>query len=277
VLGSPAFEEILQAATSLGEIASLSIGAVTGCNPVFLLTDADREKYAIPEEDLQLVVTRARQLSTLTIDGAALRALDRDRDRIWLLAPNSIVERQSGARRRLAEISRKRRKETLWFSKRSPWWRVDAGSAPDAIFTYMNDTGPRLALVQGDLRCTNTLHSVRFKSSINDLQKKASALSMISTFGQLAAERIGRVYGGGLLKFELMDARRLPILTRGTDLDAAFGRATQAMQDGDPNRAGTIADEALLKPVSGDLWRKQVEEMGAELAQLRSVRRGGKG
>ena len=55
---SPWFETLHAVSTPLGQIASLSIGVVTGCNPIFLLTDAEREKYSIPKTDLRLVVTR---------------------------------------------------------------------------------------------------------------------------------------------------------------------------------------------------------------------------
>jgi hypothetical protein len=51
-----------------------------------------------------------------------------------------------------------------------------------------------------DIRCTNTLHQIRFSSELSDDERLIVTLSMISSFGQLAAERIGRPYGGGVLK-----------------------------------------------------------------------------
>ncbi|MDF2384865.1 SAM-dependent DNA methyltransferase [Nostoc ellipsosporum NOK] len=271
---SPSFSLVEAFSSPLGSIASLSIGLVTGCNPVFLLTDAEREKYAIPKKDLVKVVTRVRQLTTLEIGAKELSALDRECDRIWLMAPKSIDERHSGIRRRLAEISRDRRRNTHWFSKRAPWWKVETGQKLDAIFTYMNDAGPKLVLVRDGISCTNTLHAVRFRPEITATQKLTAALSSISTFGQLAAERIGRVYGGGLLKFELGDARKLPVLLSGVDLERAFRDATRAASRGKWEVARDVADEALLRPLLATNFEAGLEEMTSELGRLRAIRRG---
>ncbi len=269
--GSRAFAALAERAVPLGRLGRLSIGAVTGCNSIFLLTDEEREELNVPEGQLRLIVSRARQVRGLSIDETTLRSLDKHTSRTWLLFPASLDQRNTGVRRRLAQIPPKRRKETVWFGKRSPWWRVDVGAKPDAIFTYMNDLGPRLTLVEGDIWCTNTLHAIHFLGSTDPNSRMAAALSMISTFGALAAERLGRVYGGGLLKFELIDARRMPILLCDTELRGAFRRANEALIGGDVEGARLIADEAMLAPVAETDWRDYAAEMGEELQRLRHL------
>ena len=259
---------------ALGEIAKISIGAVTGCNQVFLLTEAERFALGIPHEDVKLMVTRARQLPGLQISKNRLFKLDQPNERIWMLAPRNLVDRNTGVRQRLASISKDKRNETLWFSKRSPWWRVETGSRPDGIFTYMNDTGPRLALVRGDVRCTNTLHAVRFSRDLSQNDRQAVSLSLITSYGALAAEKLGRVYGGGLLKFELIDARRLPIFLPKIDLRTAYRKADLALRAGDESSARLIADQALIEPILGRCARMAVDEMKSELRALRWARTG---
>jgi hypothetical protein len=273
-LSNTAYDNLAARSFTLGSIASLAIGAVTGCNSVFLLDEAERKALQIAKSDLRPVVSRARQIGGITVDRVRLVGLARNGEKTWLLTPKGLGGKGSGVRRRLAEISARRRTSTLWFSKRDPWWRVDVGDASDAFFTYMNDRGPRLVLVQPDIRCTNTLHCVRFEEQISRAQRLAASLTLISSFGQLAAERIGRSYGGGLLKFELKDARSFPILPEQPGLEEAFEAADRALVAGQATEAARIADEALVAPLLGSNWERLVHDLRAEISARRELRRG---
>jgi adenine-specific DNA-methyltransferase len=97
---------------------------------------------------------------------------------------------------------------------------------------------------------------------------------MLTTFTQVAAERIGRVYGGGVLKFELKDARRLPLLLPTTPINSAvFTHLDAALREGAIGVAMDLADEAILPHVFSSQWTQVQSEMREELAFLR-VRRG---
>jgi adenine-specific DNA-methyltransferase len=113
-----------------------------------------------------------------------------------LLSPTDLGPRHGPVRRRLAIINGKTRRRTAWFKMRKDWWRVDVGPPCDAVFTYMNDLGPRLCLVPPLVTCTNTLHCIRFKDHTSPIQRVAAALTFATTFGQLFAEISGRSYGG---------------------------------------------------------------------------------
>lgn len=262
-------------AHQLSEIASLSIGAVTGHNKVFLLSDVERREAGIALHDVTLVAARARHVRSLEISETDLLNLAKNGERTWLLTPRDIERKRVGVRKRLALIPPSKRRSVLWLNKRAPWWKVDHGPGCDAIFTYMNDVGPRIVIGTGTLRCTNTLHQVRFSSDLSADERRIVALSMVSSFGQLAAERFGRSYGGGVLKFELTDARRFPILLhKGVGSKSAFERADHAIRTGDIDEARCIADALLLPPVFGASWPKAAAEMMSEALKLRDTRRG---
>jgi adenine-specific DNA-methyltransferase len=273
--GNPAcFRQASLSAVRLGELATLSIGAVTGCNKVFLLSEAERLAAGIETQDLRLIASRSRHAKGLRITIDELRQLASEGEPTWLLTPRDLGRSRRGVRNRLALLSAEKRRTVVWLNKRSPWWQVDTGSGCDAIFTYMNDRGPRIVIATDDVRCTNTLHQIRFSPRVSKDDRLIVALSMISSFGQLAAERIGRSYGGGVLKFELTDARRFPILLHaGIGVRSAFARADRALRASDMEKARRIADAVLLPPIFGPSWEAAAAEMMAEALQVRSARR----
>lgn len=268
------FRQALLSATRLGELATLSIGAVTGSNKVFLLSESDRLAAGIEIEDLTLVAARSRHAKGLRISAEELRRLANEGERTWLLTPRDVAKSRRAVRSRLAQIPADKRRTVVWLNKRSPWWKIDTGPGCDAIFTYMNDLGPRIVLAEDGVRCTNTLHQIRFSPELSYDERLIVTMSMISSFGQLAAERLGRAYGGGVLKFELSDARRFPILLRkGVSAASTFAIADRAIRSGAMHRARKIADKLLLPSIFGASWENAASEMIAEVSQMRAARR----
>ena len=245
------FAELLEAASTLGQIGTFSIGIVTGRNDAFLLSETERQREGISKKDVIPIVARSRHVSGVVVEKSELETLGERDERTWLLAPNNICERDSGVRRRLARVSREKRRTTTWFHKRKPWWMVGLGPTCDAVFTYMNHLGPRLILAGPGIRCTNTLHRVNFNAGARKKDKYAAALSQLSTFGQLAAEKLGRIYGGGVLKFELVNARQLPFLAGNETISDEFVRVIDDLvRDKAFDTARKMVDELLLQPHS---------------------------
>lgn len=271
---SNVFDQLLMSAVDLESVANLSIGAVTGCNAVFLLNECERTNMEIGLRDTRLIVSRTKQVPGLKISSSELNELSRLGQRTRILLPNSIEKRESGTRRQLAKITKEQRRNTVWLKKRSPWWRVNLGEPCDAVFTYMNDFGPRIVIACGEIYCTNTLHHIKFQQPDNKRIMLSATLSTITTFGQLSAERLGRSYGGGILKFELREARKTPILiSKGKNLSSAVQLADQALREGNRDKARAIADKTLLAPRLGKDWKKKLREMERELILRRSLRR----
>lgn len=268
------FHQALANARRLADLATLSIGAVTGYNKIFLMSDMDRIEARIEVADLSIVAAKSRHIKGLSISVEELRGFAENGERTWMLTPRDIARTRRGVRSRLAQIDADMRRSVVWLNKRSPWWKVEIGPDCDAIFTYMNDRGPRIVIAGDGVRCTNTLHRIRFAPEIDGNDRLVAALSMISSFGQLAAERIGRPYGGGVLKFELTDARRFPVLRGGgASAQSAFDEADRALRSGEMEKAFRIADAFLLPAVFGDLWESASKEMISEAIRLRSLRR----
>lgn len=268
-----AFDFLMSKSVLLGDIASLRIGAVTGNNRVFLLSEAERKEYGLLKSWLRPVISRARHVQGLTMSKADLLTLGQRGEMTWLLNPKHISGKRNPAKRRLNKISTKERRETLWFAKREPWWKVDVGKPSDAVFTYMNNAGPRLALVERGIHCTNTLHKVTFKKSLSKQARLFAILSLYSSFGQLAAERIGRVYGGGVLKFELKEARSLPILILPNKIRAEMiKKVNKLLRDQDYATAMGLVDELLLEPFFGRKWEEVAYGFRRSLEQRRRIR-----
>lgn len=269
------FAELLLASHSLGEIADIGIGDVTGCNRVFLLSNEERAQDCIPLSQVSPIVSRARHITGLVVTKRELGRLADQNEKTWLLCPTDLSRRNAGVRGRLARISAQLRKKTVWLNKRDPWWTVTTGPRCDAVFSYMNDLGPRLARVSPGIRCTNTLHRVTFRPDVDDRQQIAAMLTMVSSFGQLAAERCGRVYGGGVLKFEIRETRRLPILPAGPDADLSYWMdVDSALRHGEQRVATALADEMLLAPLLKAKWKAAVEEFAWEVSERRKARMG---
>jgi tRNA1(Val) A37 N6-methylase TrmN6 len=256
----------------LGSVAKLEIGIVTGANSIFIVNRRIAELCELPESALVPVVARSRHVRSININQHHLNELAAGGERTLLLAPGELGPRGGPVRKYLAQINAQKRRSTAWFRKRTPWWKVQFGATPDAVLTYMNHSGPRLALVEEGLFSTNTLHHVLFFDRDVSIRQTA-CISMLSTYTQVHAENIGRVYGGGVLKFELGDARRIPLLIPLQPVDSAvFNRIDTSLRSGAWDTARELADEAILPAVVGRGWRRWREELLTRLAEARLSR-----
>jgi adenine-specific DNA-methyltransferase len=273
-VAAPVDKFAVEGAATLGDLAMIEIGVVTGANDVFLLNQETVRTNKIPAGAVAPIVSRARHAKGLSFTKRDGRELAKIGERTLLFMPKgNLGERSSPLRKYLSKIKKERRESVLWFSKRSPWWRVQAGRQCDAVFSYMNHLGPHLTVVEEGVTCTNTLHRVRFKSRDEEIMRSI-CVAILSTYTQLHAEGIGRVYGGGVLKFELKDVRRLPVLIpKRTVNKAIFNRIDTALRSGAPDKARALADEFVMPEFFGLDWRNTVDQMEAELTRMRALRR----
>src|SRR5258708_33369508 len=148
---------------------------------------------------------------------------------------------------------------------------------PDATLTYMNHHGPRIVLLDRSTTCTNTLHRLWFDPK-STVMPELIALSFLTSFSQLSAEREGRFYGGGILKLEPKGARRIRLVIPKeipkAELAAAFAAADSALRDGRLDQAMKIADETILRPILGRSFSDTRAEVVRQLAAARHLRHG---
>jgi adenine-specific DNA-methyltransferase len=158
--------------------------------------------------------------------------------------------------------------------RREVWWSLSDTRAPDAFLPYMNAGSPALtknATVK--TTCTNAVHRIYWK----DRSKAATALarrdaliasSWTSAFA-LAAELLGRHYGGGVLKLEPSEACRLPLFIGSSpkllhELDVVARRQGQSA-------ARTLADDMILRESLG-LSRGDVKALSRGITVLQAYR-----
>lgn len=224
----------------LHAVGKANIGFVSGANEYFVLTAEEAAQWHLPEHSLQPALIRARQ-----IPGFRVTRTDVDRARsqgerclLWL----------PGERLTSAEEGYVRRGEALGYSERykcrvrSPWFRVPGVTAPDAFLTYMSDVVPRLCLNQARVVSSNTLLNVRLPR-IPAALRKAFVVAFYNSATLLSCERIGRSYGGGVLKLEPGEADRL--LVPSADLVARHKNALLEL--------GAVVDSALREGREGSL------------------------
>ncbi|MEP7010189.1 MAG: N-6 DNA methylase [Acidobacteriota bacterium] len=190
----------------LSDVGKANIGFVSGANEYFVLTPGEARHWRLPDSSLQPALVRARQIPGLRITKADLSLGNSQGDRCLLWLPG---EHLTAAEKRYI-----RHGEELGYSERykcrvrSPWFRVPGVVSPDAFLTYMSDVVPRLCLNQAKTVASNTLLTIRLQG-VPAALRRAFVAAFYNSATLMSAERIGRSYGGGVLKLEPREADRL--------------------------------------------------------------------
>jgi adenine-specific DNA methylase len=227
----------------LRDIGKAGIGYVSGANDYFVLRPSEARRRGFPDEALVPTVLAARQVPGAALTSANLAAT-MDRDEPCLL----WTGRQPGVQtiaQYISEGADRGIPQRYKCRVREPWYVVPGVTVPDAFLTYMSHEIPRLVLNSADATCSNNLLAVRF-NSLNTSMAGGIVASFYNSATMLSAERIGRHYGGGVLKLEPSEADRLliPMLTaqevvtltpRLNEVDALLrgGRVQDALAFGD--------------------------------------------
>ncbi len=200
---------------TLGDVGKANIGFVSGANEYFVLTPEEAALWRLPESSLRPALVRARHIPGLQITPAEMAQVRSQGERCLLWLPSERLNR--------AEQAYVRRGEGLGYAERykcrvrSPWFRVPGVATPDAFLTYMSDVVPRLCLNRARVVSSNTLHNVRL-SRVPAALQMAFVTAFYNSGTLLSCERVGRSYGGGVLKLEPREADR--ILVPSVDLVA---------------------------------------------------------
>ncbi len=254
---------------SLGACCNVRIGVVTGANPFFV-----RSYSRGIAQSLCPVVARSGWLKGPIWANDDVAHRRRDKSRSWLLSlpadaqlPTELEEAvASGVARALHERSHCRRRDV--------WWSLADTRAPDVFLPYMNAGSPALTK-NATLRttCTNAIHRLYWKNRSRDetavgRRDALLASSWTSAFA-LAAELVGRHYGGGVLKLEPSEACQLPLFT-GSSPGLLEELDVVARRDG-RRAARTLADQLVLRDGLG-LSRGEVKALEKGIAVLQAHR-----
>ncbi len=236
----------------LREVGKAGIGYVSGANDFFVLSPAEARRRRFPSDTLRSTVIAARQVSGAVFSHKDFRSLAARDERCWLW--NGAGTARQEVRRYIEEGVSQGVSGRYKCRKREPWFIVPGVTVPDAFLTYMSDVIPRLVLNQAKASCSNNLLSVRLDGVPAGLRRKFVA-AFYNSATMLSIERIGRRYGGGVLKLEPSEAdrilvphpralkgdRRLAEILDPIDASLRDRRGTEALALVDPIVLGKIA------------------------------------
>jgi len=199
----------------LGDLVRLGIGYVTGANDFFHLRPSEAAQMGVPDELLKVAVRSNRSLPADDLSEAHVERWLAQNRAVLLLAlargstPSAAVQAYLDSPGGLAA------RRAYKCRNRSPWWWVPDVRVPDGFLTVMSGRGPRLVANSARAVCTNSVHAVfaNHRVSIPDL-----VVAWDNPLTALSCEIEGHPLGGGMLKVEPREARRL-LLLGGIPLD----------------------------------------------------------
>lgn len=187
----------------LGELCRVHRGTVTGANKTWVHRDGDVD---LPARVLFASVTRARELfgagERLVASEDLKRVIDLPVDLdIFDADERKLVDRF------LNYAMKQKVQEGYVASNRKAWWSVGLREAAPVLATYMARRPPAFVRNDVEARHINIAHGLypRQELPAATLDNLAAHLRSAVTLAQ------GRVYAGGLTKFEPKEMERLPI------------------------------------------------------------------
>jgi len=186
----------------LGELFRITRGQVTGMNEAWVLP---ADFGPLPPELALPTVTRAREI----IDGTVVAPDARQRLRQVVNLPrelDSLSPPHRATAQRLIDRAQALGADRGYIARhRSPWFAVDLRPPPAAFVTYMGRRPPVFRPNPQQVSFLNIAHGLYPREPIAP-ERVQAILDHLNTHTALYS---GRVYGGGLAKFEPSDIARL--------------------------------------------------------------------
>lgn len=257
----------------LGEVASVSVGVVTGANRHFIRSRGDLDALGVPVGVRRRIVSRTRWLKGLKLTEDDHNELVDAEAAALLVRPGSpeddgLVDAwiQEGV-----GVGIDRRYKC---ALRSDWFRVDLPSPPHAFATCARAGSPLLVLNRGECLNSNAIHSVRWRSE-RKVAPEAVAAGFLTSSVSAWAELRGRRYGGGVLKMEPGTLKRVPVpLVQGAE--DVFEDLDRLLRERREEEARSLADDRVLRAGLG-LGDSEIESLRQVRASLMEWRRPSRG
>ncbi|MEX2647251.1 MAG: class I SAM-dependent methyltransferase [Gaiellaceae bacterium] len=201
--------EAADAFTTLGELAEVDVGIVTGRNEFFVLSPSQADALGLRRSCLPLV-GRSAQTPGLVLrksDWASL--VEQDSKCLLLQLGEEDRDSLSDAGRAYVEWGERHGVHKGYKCRiRLPnWWRVPSTWVPDAFLLRQIHDGPRIIENKAKATSTDTIHRVRVRPGVDP---GALAAASVNSLTFAFSEIRGRSYGGGVLELEPTEAEALP-------------------------------------------------------------------
>lgn len=257
---------------SLGELASVDIGLVTGANSYFVLSPSDARRWNIPSHALHPILTKGRQLTGLAITKRDWGRISGADTKSLLL--NSLKVRPHAKLARYLDLGRRLGiNRRFKVASRSPWHLVMPRTPPHAFLSYVVNGFPKLVWNRARCLSTNSLHNVRFRRRPD----RALFVAFHNTVTHLTAELAGRPCGGGGLKLEPSQAESLA-LPHGAFVEKSRSKLREIYNDVDTllrkralDHAMSLVDQVLLLDTM-QMSPSRYRDLRRALEELRSSR-----
>jgi adenine-specific DNA-methyltransferase len=185
----------------LGELCRVHRGQVTGANAVWVTAGPH---LLVPARFLIPAVTRARELiaaGPVLAPGVPLRQV--------ISLPADLDELPGGERAGVARFLRLATAagaaDSYVARHRTPWWRVRLGVPPPIMASYMGRRPPVFVRNQAGASYLNIAHGLYPREPLDP-----GVLDALAAFlSRSVSPEQGRVYAGGLIKFEPREMERL--------------------------------------------------------------------
>lgn len=245
-----------QAFETLADWGRVSLGAVTGNNKFFALSEARVREFLLTRNDvLPLSPPGSRHLRAATLTEQTWRQLGRDEQPVWLFRP---VKPSRAARSYIAMGEEVGVDGAYKCRMRDPWWQVPLRPRADILLTYMNAGAVQLASNRARLAHLNSVHGLVVTRDRKRLALDLLPLASLNSMTLLGSELVGRSYGGGMLKLEPREAMRLPVPSE-VMLRGAAGRQLRQLRPhlmrllrkGRMEQVVDLVDQVLLLPQDG--------------------------
>ncbi len=193
---------------TLGEIARVGIGYVSGDNDFFHMRPSRARDLDIPESCLTPTVRRGRDLQNGPITRDTVAEWRRSDAPNFLLRLDSRSAETSGVRRHLDSEAGRKARERYKCRVRNPWYTVPNVTVPDVFLSYMSGRAPSLVENLAECTCTNAVHAVRLT---HPLSAGALRRRWNTPLTAMSCEIEGHPLGGGVLKLEPREALRVAV------------------------------------------------------------------
>lgn len=228
---------------TLGTISTIRIGLVTGANRFFIRSRAKAQVLETAGATSVPLVSRSGLLKTLEWTDADQAKLDASGSpsRLIVVPPDSNPR---GETRHWIDGGKTDGLDQRYKCRlRTPWYSIDPGQPPHAFLRYMTSRAPAIVLNHTDSRTTNSIHNLWWFPGYSD--PRAYAVASFTSLFAVACEIFGHAYGGGVLKLEPRSVAELPIPVCEVD-HHIFAQVEEALRSNAPDRARSIADQAIL-------------------------------